>query len=133
MPIQLVNPPGLATAPSYTHVTVASAGRTAYISGQVAADATGAVVGKGDIRVQSKQVFENLKAALAGVGATFDDITKLVTYVVNLDTANGGIVREVRAQYFTGTHRPASTLVGVTALASPDWMVEVEAIALLRD
>lgn len=133
MPIQLVNPPGLATAPSYTHVTIASAGRTAYISGQVAQDASGAVVGKGDIRAQSKQVFENMKLALTGIGASFDDITKLVTYVVGLDTASGAAVREVRAQYFTGAHRPASTLVGVTALALPEYLVEVEAVVLLRD
>jgi enamine deaminase RidA (YjgF/YER057c/UK114 family) len=132
MPIQLVNPPGLAGSPSYSHVTIASAGRTAYVSGQIALDASGNVVGKGDYRAQTRQAFENLRLALAGVGATFDDVTKIVTYVVNLGPDNLGAVREVRSGFFTTAHRPASTLVGVTALAGPDFLVEVEAIALLK-
>ncbi len=133
MPITLVDPAGLSTAPSYSHVAITTAGRTAHVSGQVAVDAKGAVVGKGDLRAQGTQVYENMKAALAGVGLTFRDVAKIVTYVVDITPEKANVLREVRAQYFPKDHKPASTMVGVTGLVNPDLLVEVEAVALLKD
>src|SRR4051794_13962427 len=81
-PVRYINPPELAVNPRFTQLVEISGGRTILISGQVAYDKDGKVVGKGDIRAQSKQVFENLKAALDSVGATFNDVVKLNTFMV---------------------------------------------------
>ena len=88
-------------------------------------------MGKGDIRAQSKQVFENLKAALDSVGATFNDVVKLNTFMVNMPENLEGH-REVRGQYLAkNEHQPASTTVGVAALVNPDLLLEVEAVVVL--
>jgi enamine deaminase RidA (YjgF/YER057c/UK114 family) len=99
-----------------------------YISGQVAFDASGALVGKDDFIAQTRQVMENLKAALAAAGATFENVVKVNTYVTDLSQIQA--LREIRASYF-GPNPPASTLVQIVALATPDLMIEVEAIAVL--
>ena len=105
--------------------------RTILISGQVAYDKDGKVVGKGDIRAQSKQVFENLKAALDAVGATFNDVAKLNTFMVNMPESLEGY-RDVRGQYLAkNEHPPASTTVGVAALVNPDLLLEVEALVVM--
>ena len=75
--IQFINPPTMATPPGFTHVVEITGGRTVYISGQVAVDQAFRIVGKDDFRAQAEQVFENLKAALAGVGANFTHVVKL--------------------------------------------------------
>jgi enamine deaminase RidA (YjgF/YER057c/UK114 family) len=129
---QFIQPDGLSKPPTYTHVVIAQGGRTVFLSGQVAANAKGEVVGKGDLRAQTTQVMENLKTALAAAGATFADVVKSNTYVVNLKPEDLPVVREVRGKYFAGAHPPASTLVGVTALASPDYLIEIEAIAVVK-
>lgn len=131
MTIARSNPPGLSTPTGYSHLAVVSAGRQLHISGQVALDAQGNVVGKGDIGAQAEQVFANLKLALAAGGADFSHVFKLVTYVVNLTPDKLPPVRAARAKYFGDGPYPASTLVGVTALVHPDLLLEVEAIAAL--
>ncbi len=83
MPKQFINPAGLSNPGTYTHVVVADAGKTVYISGQVALDANGQIVGQGDLRAQTRQVFENLRIGLVSVGATFADVIKMNTYIVN--------------------------------------------------
>jgi enamine deaminase RidA (YjgF/YER057c/UK114 family) len=126
------NPPGLSTPRGYTHVVSVTGGRTLYISGQVAFNAQGEVVGKGDLRAQARQVYENLRLALAGAGASFKDVVKLNTYVVNFKSEDLGTLREVRAEALKGLAvPPASTLVGVQALANPDFLIEVEAVAVV--
>lgn len=97
-----------------------------YIAGQVAFDQARQVAGAGDMAAQTEQVFRNLQAALAAAGATFADVVKMTTYVTDMGQAP--VIRAVRARYF-GDTLPASTLVGVTALAHPDLMVEIEVIA----
>ncbi|HEX6738849.1 MAG TPA: RidA family protein [Vicinamibacteria bacterium] len=129
---QFIQPEGLSKPATYTHVVVVQGGRTLFIAGQVAANAKGEVVGKGDLRAQTTQVMENLKIALAAAGATFADVVKSNTYVVNLKPEDLPVVREVRGKYFGAANPPASTLVGVTALASPDYLIEVEAIAVVK-
>lgn len=123
--------PNLAAPRGYSHVVSATAGRTIYVAGQIAMDKDGNIVGKGDIRAQATQVLENVKAALAAAGATFSDVVKQNTYVVNLNSEVLPVIREVRAQYFPAENPPASTLVGVTALAFPDLLIEVEVVAVV--
>jgi enamine deaminase RidA (YjgF/YER057c/UK114 family) len=129
---QFLNPAGLNRPSGYTHVVVAQPGKLVYISGQAAWNASGEIVGKGDLRAQVTQALENLKTALAAVGATTDDLIKVNYYVVNLKQDQVPIIREVRNRYFSAEHPPASTLVGVTALARDDFMIEIEAVAALQ-
>jgi enamine deaminase RidA (YjgF/YER057c/UK114 family) len=130
---RFINPLELSVPANYSHVAVVSAGRTVYVSGQIALDATGRVVGEGDLHAQAVQVYENLKAALGAAGASFADVINLTTYVVDLDAQRAQVLREVRAQYLPAGHKPASTMVGVTSLVRPELLVEVEMIAALAD
>ena len=120
----------LSTARGYSHVVTAT-GRMVFVSGQIALDKEGKLVGPGDLRAQAAQVFENLKAALAAAGATFADIVKQNTYIVNFAPEMLPALREARAAYFPAENPPASTLVGVTSLAMEGLLIEVEAIAML--
>ena len=96
--LRFVNPSELAPPPGYTHVVEASGGRTVYLSGQVALDASGEVMGIGDLRAQTRQVFENLEVALGAVGAGFKDVVKLTYYVAD-PSWEGGALRSVRDEY----------------------------------
>jgi len=99
------------------------------ISGQVPENAQGDLVGAGDFRVQAVQVMENLKAMVEAGGGTLGDIVKLTIFLT--DIRNYKVVSEVRAQYFEGVY-PASTLVEVSRLVQPEWMLEIEAIAMVE-
>jgi enamine deaminase RidA (YjgF/YER057c/UK114 family) len=127
--IQFINPPAMATPPGFTHVVEITGGRTIYISGQVAVDQAFQIVGKDDFRAQAEQVFENLKAALAGVGADFTHVVKLNIYLV--DMTHLPILREVRDRYVNTQHPPASTAVEVRKLALDELLLEIEAVASL--
>ena len=130
---QFLNPQGLSKPTGYTHVVVVPrSSRLIYVAGQTARNAAGEIVGKGDLRAQAVQAMENLKAALAAAGATMADIVKLNYYVVNLKADQVPIIREARSKYLSTEHPPAATLVGVTALAQDDLMIEIEAIAAVR-
>src|SRR5262247_4333095 len=109
--VRYLNPQTLSVPTGYSHVAEVSSGRTIYIAGQVAFDKSGSVVGKGDFAAQATQVFENLKAALAAVGATFDNIVKVTTFVTDLSQMQ--TLRSIRAKYY-GKNPPASTLVQIT-------------------
>jgi 2-iminobutanoate/2-iminopropanoate deaminase len=98
------------------------------ISGQIAIDREGNLVGPGDMRAQTRQVFENLNAILEAHGATFADVVKIGTYLTRLDDLAG--VREVRGEYLTA-EPPASTSVQVVALVVPDAMIEVDLLAVV--
>src|ERR1700674_1261364 len=124
---EFFNPSGLNQPPGYTHVVTARAGKTIYIAGQTAWNASGELVGKGDLRAQAIQVFENLKLALAAAGATFNDIVKYTTFVVNYSPEVRPMLGEVREMYLPKVNPPASTLVGVQSLARDGMLIEVEA------
>jgi len=124
-----VNPPTMHRPTGYTHVVEVTAGRPVYIAGQVALDATGALVGPGDIRTQTQQVFDNLGAALQAVGAGFEQVVKLTYYLV--DATQLPVVREVRDQYVNTQQPPASTAVEVRGLVSDELLIEVEAVAVI--
>jgi enamine deaminase RidA (YjgF/YER057c/UK114 family) len=125
------NPPGLSTPRGYSHTVSVSGGRTVYIAGQVAYDAQGEVVGKGDLRAQMRRAFENLRVALAAAGGSFKDLVKINTYVVGYKPDQLPILREVRAEMLKDLTPPASTLIGVQALVNPDLLIEIEAIAVV--
>ncbi len=129
---EFLNPAGLPVLPGFSQVVTATEGKIVFISGQVALDANNEVVGKGDLGAQVAQTFENLKRALAAVGATFDDVLKTNTYIVNYTPDMIGVVREVRSQYLPQEKPPASTLIGVQALVLEDLLIEIEAFALLK-
>lgn len=129
---QFVNPAGLSKPNGYTHVVILQPDRLIYVSGQVALNAAGEIVGKNDLRAQVTQVMENLKTALASAGASFQDVVKLNYYVVNLNPDKLAVIREVRNKYISAEHPPASTLVGVTALAREEFLIEVEAVAAVK-
>lgn len=133
MTIDFLNPAGLCPTFGWTHVVTQTGGKTIYISGQVAVNERGEVVGKGDLKTQTEQAFENIRLALAGVGATFRDVVKTNLYVVNLRPEHVPIIREVRGRYIWAEHPPASTLVGISALVGPDWLIEIEAVAVLPE
>src|SRR5260221_2591237 len=115
----------------YSQVVEVRGGRTLYISGQIALDSSGDLVGSGDFTAQVKQVFANLKARLDEAGASFNDAVKLNFYL--LDAGNLQIVRDVRDAYVNREHLPASTLVVVKQLFRPELLVEVDAIAVAKD
>ena len=125
--LQFTNPQGLSTPTTYSHVV--RAGKTLYIAGQVAADAQGKVVSQA-MTDQVRQVLANLKTALASQGAGVEHIAKINIYVTDMDAFRAPEAAKVRADFF-GAHRPASTLVQVVRLASPDFKVEIEAIAVM--
>ena len=125
--LQRINPPGLSTPTTYSHIV--RAGNTLYIAGQVGADAQGKVVGPG-MTEQLEQVLKNLQIALKSQGADFSHVTRITIYVTDVDAFRAPDAAAIRAKYF-GANRPASTLVGITRLAAPEYKVEIEAIAVL--
>ncbi|HVV42106.1 MAG TPA: RidA family protein [Nitrobacter sp.] len=124
------HPEGLLRNPGFSQVVVASGRRTVYISGQVSIDENGALVGGNDLAAQTTQTMRNLGLALSAAGATYADIVKITTYVVNYRPEQRAIVGKARGAFFDGVP-PASTLVGVTALAMPEWLIEIEAVAVI--
>ena len=122
-----VNPETMAQPRGYTHVV--KVGNTAYIAGQVSIGHDGNVVGKGDPEAQARQIWHNLEAAVKSVGGTLNNIVKTTTYVTNLNYA--AAILKVREERFP-INPPTSTLLVVAGLASPDYMMEIEAIAVVE-
>lgn len=118
-------------APRGYNYVVSATGTTVYVAGQIAVGKDGNVVGVGDLRAQTVQVLENVKACLAAAGATFEDVVKLNTYVVNFKPDDLPIIRDVRNTYLSAANPPASTMVGVTALAIEGLLIEIEAVAVI--
>jgi enamine deaminase RidA (YjgF/YER057c/UK114 family) len=131
MPKKFVNPPKMKPLGMYTQVTVAQGGSIAFISGQVSVDGNGKVVGTGDIQAQAVQVFENLKLALGGIGATFEDVIKFTIYIVGFTQARRKAVMDVRGRYISHKNPPAATMVGVDQLVEPELLVEIEAVVAM--
>jgi enamine deaminase RidA (YjgF/YER057c/UK114 family) len=122
---------GLLHNPGFSQVVAASGRRTIYTAGQVSIDERGALVGAADLAAQTAQAMRNVGLALAAVGASYADIVKITTYVVNYKPEHRSIIGKARAPFFANGTPPASTLVGVAALALPEWIVEIEAIAVV--
>jgi len=125
--LKRINPAGIHPPTGYTHIIEVQPGRVAHISGQVAINASGQIVGEGDIVAQTRQVFENLKSALAELGVGFDSVIKVNYYAV--DVSRLAEIRAVRDEYLQGP--PASTFVVVKGLVRPELLIEVEAVVAL--
>jgi len=130
---QFLNPPELNPTNGFTHVVTATSGKSIYVSGQVSVNERSEVIGKGDLRAQVERVFENLKTALASAGATFADVVKITYFVVDLKPGDVAHIREVRKKYLDPKNPPASTLVGLAALVVPDWLIEIELVAVVPE
>ena len=128
--VRFINPKTLAHQTGYSYtVETTGPGRTVYIAGQLGLDLDNKIVGApGDFRAQATKAIENLKAALAAVGAELKDVVKITNFLT--DMSHIGIYREVRDQFFKEP-RPASTALGISALARPGALFEIEAIAVL--
>jgi reactive intermediate/imine deaminase len=127
--VKRTNPPALSAPTGYTHIVeVTGPNKTIYISGQIAFDKDGKLVGAGDMEAQAEQVFKNLEAALTAAGAKFSDVVKMNSYITDMSRIQA--VRDVRARYFKDS-LPASTFVQVAGLVRPDLLLEIEVVAVL--
>ncbi|SIR16869.1 RidA family protein [Solilutibacter tolerans] len=134
MSVELLNPDGIFKPDSYFQVGVGTGSRVVFLSGQVAQDQDGNLVGKGDLAAQAEQVYLNVAAALKGAGATFSDVVKLTVYVTDwapekMEQLIAGAMRAAGKLGFDP--RRAITLIGVASLSSPDLLIEVEAVAIV--
>jgi enamine deaminase RidA (YjgF/YER057c/UK114 family) len=111
----------------------AKPGKLVFLSGQVANDLNGQLVGKGNLQAQTEQVFANLKTALAAASASFSDVVKITWYVKGYKPEDLSTLRAVRDKYVNTSAPPASTLVGVASLFQDDYLIEVDAIAVVPE
>ena len=125
---QVINPSSM-PAPSGYSYAVKKSGTPLYVSGQVALDGAGKLVGAGDAAAQTEQVFRNLKTVVEAAGGTMQDIVKLTIYVT--DAAYRPAIVAARQKHFPDGQYPASTYVVISGLAVPELLVEVEAIAVV--
>ncbi|MGW4980725.1 RidA family protein [Streptomyces mirabilis] len=123
-------PDGVAPAAAYSHVVLGT-GRFVAVSGQLALDEDGKLVGAGDPAAQARQVFENLRRCLAAAGATFDDVIKLTFFVT--DMAHMPAVRAARDAHIPADRLPAASAVQVAALVRPEFLMEIEAYAVVSE
>ena len=133
-PFHIFNPETMAKpAAGYSQVAEVGEGKTVYIAGQIALDKSGNLVGKDDFRAQVQQVFENLKAAVEASGGDFNSVIKLNYYcAASVDSSQLAVVREVRDKYVNTTNPPTSTFVFVQRLVRPEWLIEVDAVAVVK-
>jgi enamine deaminase RidA (YjgF/YER057c/UK114 family) len=130
--IRRLNPPELGSPPGYSQIVEVSAGRILFIAGQAALDRHGAVVGKDDFAAQAEQVFENLGVALRAAGCSAAHLVKLTVFLRDMN--NLQTYREARNRFFatvTPPAAPAVTLIEVSRLYGPDFLIEIEAVAAL--
>jgi enamine deaminase RidA (YjgF/YER057c/UK114 family) len=131
-PIRRINPPELGTPPGYSQIVEVRASRLVFIAGQTALDDAGALVGKGDFAAQAAQVFKNLGIALRAAGCTASNLVKLTVFL--RDMGQLAAYREARNRFFATVSPPAApaiTLVEVSKLYGPDFLIEIEAVAAI--
>ena len=129
---EFFSPATLPPPVGYSHIAKVNKGTIIYLAGQVSSDASGKLVGEGDFEAQAEQVFKNLKIAVEAAGGAMTDIVKLNVYLVaEVGQAEVPKLRAIRDRYVNKEKPPASTLVVVTRLARPGWLVEIEAVAAL--
>ena len=125
---EIIHPASVHSTAGVGYSHVAKAGDTVYIAGQIALDAGGNLLGKGDVEAQTHQVYANLQAILEELGGSLDDIVKLTTYLTHRGQLEA--FRSVRNRFFSDAF-PPNTLLFVSGLAHPDYLVEIEAVAFL--
>jgi 2-iminobutanoate/2-iminopropanoate deaminase len=129
MNLHVIQPKTVHDTTAYAYAHAVRMGDLVFVAGQVARDVDGNLVGKGDVRAQTEQVFKNLRAVLEDAGSGMHKVGKVTVFITRLEYRP--IVHEIRSRVFKDAgHLPASTLAVVTSLADPDWLVEIEAVAL---
>jgi enamine deaminase RidA (YjgF/YER057c/UK114 family) len=129
---EIFSPATLPPPTGYSHVAKVNKGTLVYIAGQVSSDASGKLVGEGNFEAQVEQVFKNVKLALEAAGATMADIVKMNTYLVaEVGQDDLPKMRAIRDRYVNKEKPPASTLVVVSRLARPGWLIEIEVVAAI--
>lgn len=128
MPKQIINPSSMAPPTGYSHA-VKKSGSPVFISGQVALDGAGKLVGEGDVAAQTEQALRNLRTVVEACGGTLEDIVKITIFVT--DASYRPAIAAVRQRFFASGQYPASTYLVVSALAVPSLLVEVEAVAMI--
>jgi enamine deaminase RidA (YjgF/YER057c/UK114 family) len=132
MTLELINPAGLPTPQTYTQVVVATGTRLVFIAGQEPEDEHGTLIGAGDLEQQARQVFGNLGRALSAAGGRPEHVSKITIFVVDYRREHLPAIEAGRQALF-GDHKPADALVGVAALSHPEFLIEVEAIAVIDE
>ena len=131
---EIFSPATLPPPVGYSHIAKVYKGTLIYLAGQVSSDASGKLVGEGNFEAQAEQVFANVKIAVEAAGGTMADIVKMNIYLVaEVGQDEVPKMRAIRDRYVNKEKPPASTLVVVTRLARPGWLLEIEAIAALDD
>ena len=126
MPYSTIATPQAKPVANYKMATQMDGGRLLYISGQVAWDPSGNIVGKGDVRAKARQTFQNLRGVLQAAGGDLANLMKITTYITDISQRDG--VHKARLEAFSGDF-PTATMIGVVALADPAYKVEIEAVA----
>jgi enamine deaminase RidA (YjgF/YER057c/UK114 family) len=130
MEIHFANPKSVHAVTGYSHAGYFEGpAKVVYISGQVARNENGETVGIGSVEEQTRQVFKNISSIVSSLGGDLGRVIKLNIFTTRLDQVP--TIRKVRDEYFAGKELPCSTLVGVTGLVSPDFLIEIEAVAIL--
>jgi enamine deaminase RidA (YjgF/YER057c/UK114 family) len=127
--LEFMNPDGLFKPSTFTQVVVTEGETTVYISGQTARNDKADIVGVGDVHKQAEKVFDNLRVAVEAAGGSMKDVVKITTFVVDLKPGDRVWIGEMVKKSFPKP--PAHTLVGISALAAPELLIEIEAIAIL--
>ena len=128
-----VNPDSVRRIGAFSHGVAVHGGVTLQISGQIAVGLDGKVVGPGDLKAQTRLVFDNVKAIVEQAGGTLADLVKITQYVVGLKPEHRALITEVRNDYVSQTQPPASTMIGVPSLVMDGLLIEVEAVAVIDE
>jgi enamine deaminase RidA (YjgF/YER057c/UK114 family) len=133
--LEHLNPPEIFSGEplGFTQVVTSPPGKTVHVSGQVAWDRERKLVGGSDLGAQARQALANLRAALAAAGASSSDVVSTRVYIVDYEPQHAAVVGSALGEFFAGGPPPASTWIGVAALASPDFRIEIEATAVIPD
>ncbi|HMK68262.1 MAG TPA: RidA family protein [Stellaceae bacterium] len=126
---QVIQPASVHDTKAYSYSHAVRMGDLIFVSGQVGRDRNGELLGKGDVRVQTEQAFKNVKLILEAAGSGLHKVGKVTVFTTSLEYRP--VIHEIRSRIFTEVgHLPASTLAVVSSLAFPEWLVEIEAIAM---
>lgn len=135
MPKEIINPPELFPSLQYgfSQIVTSTGGKTVYLSGQVAWDANQQIIGAGDLGVQTRETLENINTALRIAGGTLTDVVSMRIYIVESVLKDDHLVGAALQEFFPPEHAPATTWIGVRALANKDFLVEIEAVAVIEE
>lgn len=134
MPKEYINPPELFPSLQYgfSQVVVTTGGRTVYMSGQVAWDERQQIIGPGDLLAQARQALKNIERAVQAAGGSLTDVVSMRIYIVESKLVEGHHIREALQEFFSAERAPTTTWIGVRSLANNEFLIEIEAIAVIE-